>query len=73
MAIEHINLEACVGCGMCEKHCPMDVIRFNKETRTPEIKFPQHCMLCMLCEGKCPVQAITVSYEKKYDRFLAWG
>ncbi len=73
MAIEHIDLEACVGCGMCVNHCPMDVIRFNKETRTPEIKVPEHCMLCMLCEGNCPVQASTVSYEKKYNRFLAWG
>lgn len=73
MAIKTIDLELCTGCGMCENYCPMDVIRFNKETRTPEIKYPQHCMLCILCQMKCHAKAITVAPEKKHDTFLAWG
>ncbi len=73
MAIEKIDLTRCIGCGMCENYCPMDVIRFDTVARVPHITYPQHCMLCMLCEGKCPVQAITVTPSKKQDRFLAWG
>lgn len=73
MAIEKIDLDLCVGCGMCQNYCPMDVIRFDQETKTPKITYPQHCMLCILCQEKCPVNAITVTPEKKKNVFLAWG
>ncbi len=73
MAITAIDLAACVGCGMCENHCPMDVIRFDAAARVPHITYPQHCMLCQLCAAKCPAKAITVTPEQKHDRFLAWG
>lgn len=73
MAIEKIDFEKCIGCGMCENYCSVDVIRFNRETRRPEIKFVDECMLCLLCQVKCPVGAITVGREKKQSVFLAWG
>ncbi len=73
MAIQPINMELCVGCGMCENFCPVDVIRFNKDTRTPEVAYPEDCMLCMLCQTQCPVTAITVTPEKLKSTFLAWG
>lgn len=73
MAISHIDMNKCTGCGMCENYCPVDVIRFNRETRQPEIKFVEDCMLCLLCENRCPVEAITVTKEKKENVFLAWG
>lgn len=73
MAITAIDLTLCVGCGMCENHCPMDVIRFDPAVGVPHITYPQDCMLCKLCALKCPAKAITVTPEKKYDRFLAWG
>lgn len=73
MAISNIDMELCVGCGMCENFCPMDVIRFNPETRTPEIVYLKDCMLCLLCEKQCPTKAITVTPEKPVKTFLAWG
>lgn len=73
MAISSFDMDKCIGCGMCENYCPMDVIRFNHETKQPEIKFVEDCMLCLLCEVRCPVKAITVTPEKKEDVFLAWG
>lgn len=73
MAIQPINMDLCIGCGMCENFCPVDVIRFNAETKKPEIAFLKDCMLCLMCEKQCPVKAITVSPEKHFNRFLAWG
>ena len=73
MAIENINLDICIKCGMCENYCPMDVIRISKETKNPEIKFAEDCMLCCFCEVKCPVQAILVTPHKEIQPLLAWG
>lgn len=73
MAIQPIDQTKCTGCGMCENYCPVDVIRFNRETRQPEIVFPQDCMLCLMCETRCHAGAITVTPDKKSSVFLAWG
>ena len=36
MAIRPIDQETCVGCGLCVKACPMDVIRLqDKKSRRP--------------------------------------
>lgn len=73
MAISKIDMERCIGCGMCENYCPVDVIRFNQETKRPVIAYEKDCMICQLCAKQCPVQAIEVTKEKKHDTFLAWG
>lgn len=73
MAIEKINFDKCIGCGMCEKFCPVDVIRFSKEISKPEIKYPKDCMLCGLCEARCPVKAIEVTPSKSADLLTSWG
>ncbi len=49
---------ACTACGLCNKHCPMDIdvmsyIQAGKPIRSSE------CILCHMCEHVCPVQAIT--------------
>lgn len=73
MAISQFNMDTCIRCGMCENFCPVDVIRFDRENRTPVIQYPEDCMLCSMCEVRCPVKAITVTPEKKYDMLLAWS
>ena len=60
MPIEKIDLKKCTGCGICVESCPMDVIRFNKETLKPEIMYPEDCIACFNCEQDCPVKAIYV-------------
>jgi len=65
MAIMKINTKACSGCGICEKGCPMDVIRMNPNNQ-PEIRYPQDCITCFNCEVDCPTQAIVVAPERQH-------
>ena len=54
--IAYIKEEACIGCGLCVRNCPMDVIRM-KSTESgdiAEIRFPEDCMSCYNCEFSCP-------------------
>lgn len=48
-------LDACTGCGKCEKVCPKHNIRLTDERR-PE--WHHDCVLCLRCYHACPVHAI---------------
>lgn len=72
MPIETINEELCTGCGTCDRSCPMDVIRINKETKKAEIKYPIDCMACYNCEMFCPEKAVYVTPEKGMPGMLMW-
>ena len=70
--IEHIDLEKCTGCGICDVVCPADVIHmapapgavalpgFNTTKLLPVIRFREHCITCFSCEIFCPEQIIDV-------------
>lgn len=74
MAIASINEDTCIGCGECVVSCPMDVIRMDKKTKKPVIKYPQDCQTCHLCESFCPVDGtITVSPVKCVRPMVGWG
>ena len=46
--------DSCVGCGKCEKLCPLNNIRLvNKKP-----VWDNQCTHCMACIGNCPVRAI---------------
>lgn len=70
MAIQPINQELCIGCGVCVLACPMDVIRLSGKKAV--VKYPQECMCCAACEDDCPVGAIYVSPEKWEDLMVSW-
>lgn len=57
--ITKIDSDKCVGCGICENTCPLDVIRVN-EHKKAVIAYPEDCMTCYLCEMNCPQEAIYV-------------
>jgi Pyruvate/2-oxoacid:ferredoxin oxidoreductase delta subunit len=70
--IEHIDLDRCTGCGICDEVCPADVIHMREEpvptddlnlraTRwRPVIAFRAHCITCFNCELLCPEQIVDV-------------
>ena len=43
----------CLGCGDCEEACQFNAIRFNHETRIPEVD-EEKCTACGACAKACP-------------------
>jgi NAD-dependent dihydropyrimidine dehydrogenase PreA subunit len=56
-----INPKLCNGCGKCEKSCPCDVIRIDRNNNKATSKYTEDCMLCGLCSNDCPTNAIEFS------------
>lgn len=67
-----VNTETCVYCGICEKHCPVDVMRVIKngssEKGKPagiiEIDF-RYCKGCGICANVCPKGSISMIDERE--------
>lgn len=57
-----INPQKCIGCGLCEKLCPMKNIKLVNDTAISGNK----CTMCYRCINKCPKQAITLLGKKSY-------
>lgn len=51
--------EACIGCGKCEKLCPLNNIHMDQKRPV----WDNHCTQCMACICGCPVVAI--EYKNK--------
>ena len=51
-----ISREKCIGCGLCEKLCPMKNIELVGNTAVAG----SSCTMCYRCISKCPKQAITL-------------
>ena len=65
----------CIGCGICIKSCPNQVIhnpstegkiRITKEDLVPSIPNPTDCSFCGTCSYLCPVGAIWLKKDNKY-------
>ena len=48
--------EKCVGCGKCEKLCPMKNITIVEHKAVSS----DRCTMCYRCINKCPKEAITL-------------
>lgn len=70
MAIEKI--EGCIGCEMCIEACPVDVIRFDKDSNRAVVKYPEDCQVCNLCVVYCPVGAIKITNDKCTRVMTSW-
>ena len=47
-----VTTEACTGCGLCAKVCPMGIIDPEHPSRVGE-----GCLCCCACVKRCPVHA----------------
>ncbi len=73
MAIEFIDQEKCIGCGVCMQSCSVDVIRLDKELKKAVIKYAEDCMVCLMCQVYCKTGAITITPDKIGNLILSWG
>jgi NAD-dependent dihydropyrimidine dehydrogenase PreA subunit len=70
MAIERIDPERCIGCGLCVENCQMDVVRMDEGTGKSVVRYPQHCVLGCWCIAECPQ---TLSPTRIVPIFTSWG
>jgi len=54
IAKDFYSTEECVGCGICEKVCPLN----NIEVISKKPEWGESCTHCMACISKCPKKAI---------------
>jgi ferredoxin len=63
--------ENCIGCGKCERLCPLNNIKIVDKKPI----WGNHCTHCMACIGNCPTEAIeygTITQKKRpynFDRY----
>ena len=60
--------EGCIGCGKCEKLCPLN----NISLRDKKPVWGKNCTHCMACIGNCPTEAIeygTITQTKEKYNF----
>lgn len=62
--------QGCVGCGLCEKVCPMK----NIDIVSGRAKAKNHCTMCYRCISLCPQKAITllgkeVIEQVRYEKY----
>jgi len=50
-----LDKERCIGCGLCAKQCPLDIIEIQNQH---PVWLKEKCTLCLGCFHRCPAAAI---------------
>lgn len=56
----HIDQETCIGCGTCERVCPIRAVNADKGTIDSA-----RCLACLGCVNNCPAGAMTMKFMGK--------
>ena len=62
-----INMEVCVGCGVCARSCPKETIRIEKGKASINQK---NCIRCFCCQELCPHKAVGVKKSRLLNLFV---
>lgn len=60
----HVDTEACVGCGSCQKDCAHDAITITDKKASIN---HDKCVGCGRCIGRCPVDAVVEAGDEVND------
>jgi len=61
----HLQPEACKGCGVCVKRCPMDALQMVEKKAVFD---PNRCIGCGLCVAACPSDALSLQRKPQYQQ-----
>ena len=59
-SVVRVDLDLCIGCGICEEQCPVigANIIYEDEDGNPKVKIDEtKCAVCGRCIGTCPQKA----------------
>ncbi len=62
----HVDRKKCIGCYLCQVHCPTGAILVDPKTKKADVDTGL-CIYCSMCEEVCPVKCIffTNAYENE--------
>lgn len=61
-----VDMEKCIQCGICEKHCPTDVMTTGKKGTDPKVIIDfAYCKGCGICAEVCSRNAIEMIDERQ--------
>ncbi len=58
-----VNPERCIGCGLCQTVCPVNVFEMNPETMKSLVVNIDACQACGACIENCPKEAIENNFR----------